>query len=188
MERGAREHDARASAEAFEKGNKPPKPTEGAAKEALALAQRSRDLSGRAADQALGRLHDLIVANRDAWMPAVQAAVDQATADVQEQITRLEQALVRQGELAAVERGLRRFDAATESPKVRMLQQVGRPGRRGDQVEDSLAKLVEGVQARADRPVEPTDEERQAAEELQERARGLRQMASGRGGVHVPGV
>lgn len=174
--------DARAAAMAHRDGGPLPEPTEAAAKAAFESAARTRTFARREADQAIGQLHDVIADTRDRWQAHTEAATDDATAAVHASIDQLREALAQQAAQAAVEWGLRRFDPAAESQKVRTLYPVGPVHERPERL---LAELAEAVDERATRPVTPTEVERRQAEEFQATTRGLRQMASGTGGVHV---
>ena len=119
--REAPRHDREAAAAAHLAGKKAPAPTVANANEAVQIAEGTRNLCRRDADNAIRHLHEVIATHRRQWLDAQQPVTDEAVADLAGLIDQLEHGFARAAAGAGIERGLRRFDPTSENPKARTL-------------------------------------------------------------------
>jgi hypothetical protein len=113
--------DEAARVAAHQADKKLPASTVAKANEAVEVAERTRDLCRRDADRSICHLHEVIAAHQRDWLDAQEPATDNAVADLADLIDQLEHGFARAAAGAGIERGLRRFDPTSESPKLRTL-------------------------------------------------------------------
>jgi hypothetical protein len=113
--------DEAARVAAHQADKKLPAPTVAGAKEAVEIAERTRDLCRRDADKAICHLHEVIATHQREWLDAQESVTDDAVALLPDLIDQLEHGFARAAAGAGIERGLRRFDPTSESPKARTL-------------------------------------------------------------------
>jgi hypothetical protein len=173
--------DEAARVAAHQADKKLPAPTVAKATEAVDVAERTRDLCRREADRAICHLHEVIATHQRAWLDAQEPVTDNAVADLADLVDQLEAGFARAAADAGIERGLRRFDPTSESPKMRTL---AHPAPTPDfmALREAAAGLV-GDRGRThlEGPAPLTPEQ----EGLRDSQRTLRQFAQG--GVYAGG-
>jgi hypothetical protein len=123
----------------------------------------------------------VIATHQREWLDAQEPVTDDAVADLAELIDQLEHGFARAATGAGIERGLRRFDPTSESPKARTLT---RPAPTPDftALREAAAELVAGRgRTHLEGPAPLTPEQ----ESLRDTQRTLRQFAQG--GVYAGG-
>jgi hypothetical protein len=173
--------DEAARVAAHQADKKLPAPTVAKAREAVEIAERTRDLCRREADRAICHLHEVIATHQREWLDVQEPVTDDAVADLADLIDQLEHGFATAAAGAGIERGLRAFDPRSESPKLRTLAQ---PARTPDfaALRSAAAELVgDRGRTRLEGPAPLTPEQ----ESLRDSQRTLRQFASG--GVYVGG-